>query len=424
MLYKFTFILAAGLVICYPGFGLAQTGATLELEAQSVVAMEYGSGVVGKVFLLDGTQSVDDGVVKTFAWKQVSGPYRFTLDSGAKISVVPSVAGTYVFELIATDSAGQSSVAKKIQVTVAEKSDYIFQNNQTDLDFVNKPAATTSVGGTEDINIGIGEQEKKGNVEINWKVEEGEKASPAPSEGGVIIGESPDSEKKGNVEINWKVEEGEKLTPVFLEIDTIKGELSDTQAAGSGNDRLKNAVPEDGWPTGGVHVAAGDISGLTNEQKQDFLATVKTWAEVKSEQDLQNFALGVMMEKDQPAESLSLNYEKIRFTYIMPAKIFGLVPTSYKAEVEIGKGDNENWDFGRAKVKFSWYAFLLRKGTSVNDLTRAMQQDAEAESKKQGAPESIETESWSIGAARVMQRVSNVMKTKHDTVKNSIGNIR
>ncbi|MDO8558052.1 MAG: hypothetical protein Q7S09_02575 [bacterium] len=403
---------------------MAQTGAALELEAQAVATTEYGSGVVGQVFVLDGTQSVDDGMVGTFAWKQVSGPYRFILDSGAKISVVPSVPGTYVFELIVTDRAGESSVAKKIQATVAEKNDYIFQNNQTDLDFVNKPAVTTSAGGTEDINIGIGEGEKKGNVEINWKVEEGEKASPAPSEIGAITGESPDSGKKGNVEINWKVEEGEKLTPVFLEIDTIKGESPDAQTAGSANDRLKNAGPTNGWPAGGVHVAAGDINGLTDEQKQDFLATVKAWAEIKSEQDLQNFAVGVMMEKDQPAESLSLNYESIKFTYNMPAKFFGIMPTRYRAEVSIDRGDNENWDFGRVKVALPWYAFLLQKGTSASELTLAIRQNADAGNMQGTGSESEAAGSWRYGAARAMQLVSNVMKTKHDTVKNSIGNIR
>jgi len=280
-------------------------------------------------------------------------------------------------------------VVKKIQMLVAEKSDYVYQNNESGLDFVNKPATTASAGGTQDINIGIGEQEKKANVEVSWKVEE-----------------------------------GEKLTPVFLEIDTVKGESSDTREAGSGNDRLKSAGPVDGWPSGGVHIAAGDINGLTDEERQTFLTTVKTWAEVRSEQDMQNFALGVMMQKEQPAESLSLNYEKIRFTYNMPAKLFGFIPTSYRAEVAIDRGDNDNWDFDRVKVKFSWYAFLFRKDTSANELARMFLQDAKGGDKKEADPKSEGAVSWRLGAARAMQLISTKMMAKHDTVKNSIGNIR
>jgi len=429
--------LAMALFINFPFVALAQTSATTGLVLEATVATEYQTAYVGEAFILDGSKSVDDGVIKTYAWRQVSGPVRFSLASGAKISIVPGTAGTYVFELQATDSAGSSSTVKKVQLVVSASA-YVTQPNESDLDFIAQPTTTTKEsgekGGTEDINIGVGESS----------------AGPALLEIDTIRGESPDDEKKGNVEINWKVEEGQKLVPVFLEIGGIDGEATETSA----NDRLQTAGPVTGWPAGGVFVASGDVNGLTTEQKQAFLATVKTWAEVQSEQDLQNFAVGVMMQEAQPAESLSLNYEKIKFTYNMPAKWLGIIPASYKAEVSIDKGDNENWDFGRVKVKFPWYSFLMRKGTSMKELTQVLQQEAEAKKKgnvefewkveegQKGAEaeaeitadtsaseagkdhkDEIEILSWSFGA-RAMQTISNVLKTKHDTVKNSIGNIR
>ena len=429
--------LAMALFINFPFVALAQTSATTGLVLEATVATEYQTAYVGEAFILDGSKSQDDGVIKTYAWRQLSGPVRFSLASGAKVSITPSVAGTYVFDLQATDSAGLSSTVKKVQLVVSASA-YVTQPNESDLDFIAQPTTTTKEsgekGGTEDINIGVGESS----------------AGPALLEIDTIRGESPDDEKKGNVEINWKVEEGQKLVPVFLEIGGIDGEATAAQA----NDRLVNAGPSTGWPAGGVYVASGDVNGLTTEQKQAFLATVKTWAEVKSEQDLQNFAVGVMMQEAQPAESLSLNYEKIKFTYNMPAKWLGIIPASYKAEVSIDKGDNENWDFGRVKVKFPWYSFLMRKGTSMKELTQVLQQEAEAKKKgnvefewkveegQKGAEaeaeitadtsaseagkdhkDEIEILSWSFGA-RAMQTISNVLKTKHDTVKNSIGNIR
>ena len=429
--------LAMALFINIPFVALAQTSATTGLVLEATVATEYQTAYVGEAFILDGSKSQDDGVIKTYAWRQLSGPVRFSLASGAKVSITPSVAGTYVFDLQATDSAGLSSTVKKVQLVVSASA-YVTQPNESDLDFIAQPTTTTKEsgekGGTEDINIGVGESS----------------AGPALLEIDTIRGESPDDEKKGNVEINWKVEEGQKLVPVFLEIGGIDGEATETSA----NDRLQTAGPVTGWPAGGVFVASGDVNGLTTEQKQAFLATVKTWAEVQSEQDLQNFAVGVMMQEAQPAESLSLNYEKIKFTYNMPAKWLGIIPASYKAEVSIDKGDNENWDFGRVKVKFPWYSFLMRKGTSMKELTQVLQQEAEAKKKgnvefewkveegQKGAEaeaeitadtsaseagkdhkDEIEILSWSFGA-RAMQTISNVLKTKHDTVKNSIGNIR
>ena len=407
-------VLAMTLFISSPA--LAQTSAELVLEA--TVATESAKGTVGQAFVLDGTKSIDDGTIKTYAWKQVSGPMRFSLTAGAEISIVPTTAGTYEFELVATDRAGSGTTVKKVKAEIAEiKAEPVVQYNETDLDFITKPAAAPTPGGTEDINIGVGEQ-------------------------------------KGKVEMNWKVEEGQKLTPVFLELDGVPGE-STGEAESRSNDRLVNAPPSSGWPTGGVFVAAGDVNGLTPEQRQAVLATVKPAEQVASELDLQNFAVGIMLAENQPAESLSLNYEEIKFTYNLPAKLFGFIPVNYKVEVAIDKGDNENWDFGRVKVKLPWYSFLMRKGTSAKELELAVKQagseeqakgnvefewkveegqkGAEAdpkitagstgEAEDKGHKNEIEILSWSFGA-RTMQTISNVMKTKHDTVKNSIGNIR
>jgi hypothetical protein len=51
--------------------------------------------------------------------------------------------------------------------------------------------------------------------------------------------------------------------------------------------------------------------------------------------------------------------------------------------------------------------------------------EIEEETKKK--EKSIQIESWSFGASQTGQAfsmISNVLKTKHDTVKNSIGNVR
>ena len=55
-------------------------------------------GAVGQKFVLDGSRSVDDGTVSAYSWRQVSGPYKFSTQSGNIISITPPTAGTYEFE--------------------------------------------------------------------------------------------------------------------------------------------------------------------------------------------------------------------------------------------------------------------------------------------------------------------------------------
>jgi hypothetical protein len=73
--------------------------------------------VAGQSFVLDGSCSTDDGVVKTFTWTQVGGPFRFTTEDPELISVVP-VAGTYVFDLVVTDDIGLSSFPQRLAIPV------------------------------------------------------------------------------------------------------------------------------------------------------------------------------------------------------------------------------------------------------------------------------------------------------------------
>ncbi len=74
-------------------------------------------GVAGESFILDGTRSHDDGVVRTFTWTQVRGPFRFTTEDSL-LSVVPTAPGTYVFELGVTDDIGLSSFSRRVVIPV------------------------------------------------------------------------------------------------------------------------------------------------------------------------------------------------------------------------------------------------------------------------------------------------------------------
>ena len=83
------------------------------LAADEIVSF----AVAGEPFVLDGSRSTDDGVVRTFTWTQVGGPFRFTTEDALVDAVVP-VAGTYVFELRCTDDIGLSSFVQRLVIPV------------------------------------------------------------------------------------------------------------------------------------------------------------------------------------------------------------------------------------------------------------------------------------------------------------------
>lgn len=87
----------------------------------SVPLIAYG--VTGQPFVLDGTRSQDDGVISTFRWRQLSGPFQFTSRDGNLLAVVPQSAGTYEFELTVIDNTGLTSLPRKVKVPVVPAGD-------------------------------------------------------------------------------------------------------------------------------------------------------------------------------------------------------------------------------------------------------------------------------------------------------------
>lgn len=66
----------------------------------------------GSTAVLDGSGSYDpDGIITTYAWTKVSGPSSPTINNSSSpvANIVPSVAGTYVYQLAVTDDDSATS---------------------------------------------------------------------------------------------------------------------------------------------------------------------------------------------------------------------------------------------------------------------------------------------------------------------------
>ncbi|MEK7660396.1 MAG: hypothetical protein AAB343_04300, partial [Patescibacteria group bacterium] len=170
------------------------------------------------------------------------------------------------------------------------------------------------------------------------------------------------TEKKGNVEINWKVEEGSKSNTG----GTVDGVTP-------GND------PEPVTPDFGILLGGGNDND--DSESNTPAATEEGRAEVAK------IILADLIERGVPVQSVLINSEKVETKVEHRVKLLALFSVNTTATVEIDANE-------QVKVKFPWWAFLA----SGKD--------------KEGVGD------------RVFTAISNVLKTKHDTVKNSIGNIR
>ena len=171
-----------------------------------------------------------------------------------------------------------------------------------------------------------------------------------------------------------------------------------------------------------VSVKAVEVRGWDPDKKQAFLGTVKAHAEVKSGQDLENFATGVLL-KDENIESVSFNNGEIKVEYKAQGKLFGFIPHTYRETITV---DAKAEASGRVKVRFPWYQSLLTPGLSADDITKSLGDNlVNFNPLATGAAAvSANAEADAHTLAGALEAISSVLKTKHDTVKNSINNIR
>ena len=195
-----------------------------------------------------------------------------------------------------------------------------------------------------------------------------------------------------------------------------RGEEQSEAAREGGMKGGQGATTSDEEQGNDVSVQAVEIRGWDATQKQEFLATVKVHAQVRSEQDLENFAKGVLL-KDENVEEISSDEDSVEVRYRVPAKVLGLIDATLPVIVVAAKAQGELG--GGVQVHFPWYSFLfgvsdvVSETTLESDVATAVGADLDGDGSLDVA-----------ATARLYNAISNVLKTKHDTVKTSIGNIR
>lgn len=185
------------------------------------------------------------------------------------------------------------------------------------------------------------------------------KAGPALLEIDTIKGESPEK-KKGNVEVQFKVEEGQKATTPSIEPDEID-------------------VADDGEP---VTPDFGILLGGGTDQNDDGAQE----REEGLERAIEILSVNAKAS-DTAIESVSLNFEKISTRIRHKVKLFGFIPAKVAVTVDIDTDE-------KVRVSYPWWAFF-----------------------------SSGKDSDALGQ-RTFMTLANVLRANHDTIKNSINNIR
>jgi len=298
-------------------------------SARGDVKAESTTGVVGKAFVLDGSKSQDDGVIKTFTWEQVSGPTVKLSDANSfKSTFTPSVAGTYVFDLVVTDNTGLSSVVQKTEVKITGDPDFDLKS------------------------IGVKDSDAQAGDTVK------------------IVGD-PDFD----------------LLDISVGSDDIK--------------KLRVESVNDG-----------------NNENWDFGAeNVKTSADLKTH-------VNAVVLNDEAIEDVKVTKDTIEVKSKEQGKLFWFIPVTMDSTVTVKYSLSDSTeDRADVSVRFPWWHVFVKK---FNNSPSAVQLEIVAGIQKIEWQKVDNTETVTDAGivSKMLQTVSNVLKTRHDTVKNSIGNVR
>ena len=230
-------------------------------------------------------------------------------------------------------------------------------------------------------------------------------SDPSVTEGstgsGSLIGEEVDPKEDGDPDrpvttgsvpsTNAQKESGEKAGTEDINIGV--GELQEAQHNQPDLDFTRERAR--------ISVSAREVRGWDPERKEAFLADVREHAEVRSSEDLENFALSVLL-RDEQVENLSFNYTEIKMSYRFPAKFLGIFNATLPAETHVD-------EMGRVKVKYPWYRVFYGKFVKIGDI-KGESQGAVDEAR--GTSVSAEPQELTPETiARTLEALSKVSKT-------------
>jgi hypothetical protein len=255
-------------------------------------------------------------------------------------------------------------------------------------------------GSETGVSVGAGASGATGGAQIGLEVSAEAKAQAGTDEEEGADGDPDRPVTSGTVPATTSVEREDR------------GAIGEDARADKATPKLMEASVGGG---NAVSVKAVQVRGWDPEQKQEFLATVKTHAQVRSGEDLENFARGILLT-DENVEAVSSDEEEVEVRYRVPARFLGFFETGIPATV-VARAEAETE--GRVQVRFPWYRFLFSVPEEVSSATLESELSAEL-----AAEFSEEVGFTASRAARFYQAITAMLKVRNDAAMAAIQNIR
>ena len=224
-------------------------------------------------------------------------------------------------------------------------------------------------------------------------------------------------------------EETKTALKAFIKVEGVEGDSADsakgiTAGRGDGEDAVLDGGDSETKPADSNIKKSKEIIVVGNKVRelvQDGKVEVRGWDPEKKEVTIKpenvnspkDFLdlVGATVLSDENIESVSLDSKEIKMEYRQPAKLFGFIPMSLTAQVELSGTD-------QLKVKFPWYTFLTKNNA------KEVKDEIDVLSFSWGAKATDEEDINLQDRARKFQAISNVLRASHDTMKAIIQNIK
>jgi hypothetical protein len=345
-------------VLLLPFVGIAQTGSAVP-QAPSVLQLgapviSQGDvkvyGAVGKSFVLDGSRSIDDA--GSVAWEQVEGP-KVSIENttDAKITVVPTVAGTYVFLLHARSGSGEHADPRRYVVTVSGDGD-------------------------------------------------GNKVPPPP----------PPPRPSGDPDFDLNTVAPKSDSPLYEDKSlTENNPMYESHAKGD----VSTGTSLQARMTTKTQISRVGVQGWDPKKKEEFMQSRKAHAEVASQQDLEHFAQGILLD-DESIDSVSVEPNRVSISYRTEGKFLGMFRLTYGAELSGETSDGVETKYALRKP---WWSFVVTGDESSDSVVAKVK-------KKEKETIRMDSVSWGVSQYAGLLVAIHATVSRHDTAKNTSGTFR
>lgn len=371
-----------------------------------------GRGTVGQRFVLDATVSQDDGLVKTFSWKQVSGPVAVIENAtAATASFVPSTAGTYVFEVHVTDVIGDSWVLEQTTVTVASAPVVATTTTKAIV-----PRTTRTITGDPDFDLrattggGVILQPKETDLNLAPANPPSSETKPAAISQPVPRLNLGDVDRDGALDRKMPASASGTAaqTAIFGDPDF---DLSPIAIGDADLDQLReDALASDA--TDRIRKRGWDVS-----RKEEIIGNPDR---VRTARDLQIFVEATALA-DSDIKKITIDKEKVRMQRREKGKLLWVIPVEMTTEI-IVRYDIRDTTSDPVNVRLPWWSVFVKKAYRERDIEK------EAKTVHEGRVwrkvDNSEAPTATTRASRALALTTEILQKKHDTAKNAIGNIR